>query len=870
MSKTANPASGSHTSGSTQKPGLSALNESKSLSELSDGLVTPSLARGRTTGVSCFEHGCLRLTCGFGNNPVVGAIIGTFPLFAKLSEVERNKFGAVLQKKTFKKKKTVIDDTKPGEGLYIINKGKAKVCRTDSSTGELSVHTILKKGDFFGEAAQLFNCARGMTVVADGALTVYLLTHQRCDKLFKQNKGSVMNSYFPKRAAIHVESSMTSGSKKKGKGAKLSRKKRDSFMQKHLDTSKLKITSKETFDGENPKIRPLLLQVLADGALFRDLSIEQKENIVNLMKPIKVPQGVTVVREGETGSDFYIITDGEFSMYRSDTPDPDEEKKSTGTLKLTKKLKSGECFGAVALMYSIVRDFTIKATGKNNILYSIDRISFRSVVAKVAKEKYMETIVFLRAVDYLKPLKNDELSKIVEKVTFQDYVKGEVIVPKGQRPDSLYIIVEGKVEMLEYATDGEVDTIVSLDVADFFGEYTLLKDQKNIEKWTRTTIKCVDKVKCLKLDPESFSLISDAVENLLMQRIKRRNSVQPRKSVKIVEKKEVIKKDPPIERSDLRVLGFLGKGSYGHVQLVQHKKTKETYALKGVMKREIVECDQVAHIVSEKRVMMILDSPFILRLHNTYKDDDCVYFLLEAALGGELFNVLRARTIIDEKTARYYVASVCLAFDYMHSKSIVYRDLKPENILLDARGFAKVADFGFAKVLTPENGNRSHTLCGTPDYLAPEVILGTGHSFGFDWWCIGIFIYELIAGWPPFMDDDGDVMNTYENIMNHRIEFPEHISDAAQDIMDAFLQHKPAERLGMSKEGIEEIKIQSWYHDFDWDGLINGTLTPPVKPIVKNNKDLSNFDEPEDGEIDRTDLETYEPTTDDHLWLKEF
>merc|ERR1712130_493294 len=297
--------------------------------------------------------------------------------------------------------------------------------------------------------------------------------------------------------------------------------------------------------------------------------------------------------------------------------------------------------------------------------------------------------------------------------------------------------------------------------------------------------------------------------------------------------------------------------------------SEKTYALKGVMKKEIVECNQVAHIVSEKRVMMELDSPFILKLYATYKDKDCVYFLLECSLGGELFNVLRARTILDENTAKYYVASVILGFTYMHAKNIIYRDLKPENILLDSKGYAKIADFGFAKELSPEDGFRTFTLCGTPDYLAPEVIMGTGHGFGFDWWCVGILIYELLAGWPPFMDNGGEVMRAYENIVQFNLRWPAHLSNDSISLMCEFLKDAPHERLGMTKGGLDDIKKQPWFYGFDWDGLASGKLAPPVNPKVMGKKDLSNFDPPEDGEIYRIP-EEYEPTEDDYIWEDEF
>jgi protein kinase A len=219
-------------------------------------------------------------------------------------------------------------------------------------------------------------------------------------------------------------------------------------------------------------------------------------------------------------------------------------------------------------------------------------------------------------------------------------------------------------------------------------------------------------------------------------------------------------------RKDLKVIGTLGKGSFGHVQLVKHKKSGMTYALKSVSKAQIVETCQQSHIISEKQTMAKLNSPFLIRLYATYKDKNQLYFLLEPSLGGELFTVLRKRKLFSDSVAAFYAASVVLGFEYMHSLDIVYRDLKPENLLLDKNGHLKITDFGFAKVLK----GRTWTLCGTPDYLAPEIVQMRGHGKGVDWWTLGILIFEMLASYPPFFDEDP--MKTYSKILHNTPKFP--------------------------------------------------------------------------------------------------
>ncbi len=289
--------------------------------------------------------------------------------------------------------------------------------------------------------------------------------------------------------------------------------------------------------------------------------------------------------------------------------------------------------------------------------------------------------------------------------------------------------------------------------------------------------------------------------------------------------------------TNLKVIGTLGKGSFGHVQLVQDKVSGQTFALKAVSKTQIVQTSQQGHVLSEKRTMMMLNHPFLVRLYQTYKDKNRLYFLLDPVLGGELFTFLRSRTLFDEEVARFYSAAVILGFEYMHDRNIVYRDLKPENVLLDHDGYVKITDFGFAKDI---GEGRTWTLCGTPDYLAPEIVAGAGHGKGVDWWTLGIFIYEMLASYPPFYDEDP--MKTYTKIMDGNVTYPSHLSSEAVSLIKKLLHPRATKRLGVVKGGAKLIKIHPWYQDMDWVMLINKKLQPAYIPNIKSKTDLSNFD----------------------------
>jgi CRP-like cAMP-binding protein len=287
---------------------------------------------------------------------------------------------------------------------------------------------------------------------------------------------------------------------------------------------------------------------------------------------------------------------------------------------------------------------------------------------------------------------------------------------------------------------------------------------------------------------------------------------------------------------DLDIIGTLGRGTFGHVQLVKDKH-EHIYALKAVNKAHVVTHNQVPHILNERATMLELDHPFIVKLYRTLKDRDFLYFLLEPSLGGELFTVLRNAEHFDNNTARFYAAIVVTVFQYIHGKDILYRDLKPENLLMDADGYIRVTDFGFAK----KTKERTYTFCGTPDYLAPEIVASAGHHTGADWWCLGILIYEMLAGYTPFYDENGPGQ-MYNKILGGKVFYPPSFCSEAKDIVSNLLQTKPTRRLGVILGGADVIRNHSWFAGLDWDKLLKRELPSPIPVTIKSKFDLGNFD----------------------------
>ncbi|ODN03282.1 Protein kinase DC2, partial [Orchesella cincta] len=278
-------------------------------------------------------------------------------------------------------------------------------------------------------------------------------------------------------------------------------------------------------------------------------------------------------------------------------------------------------------------------------------------------------------------------------------------------------------------------------------------------------------------------------------------------------------------------------GTFGRVVLVYDKENREYGALKILQLCDVIRLKQVDHVKNEKNILQEVNHPFIVNLKWHHKDEFNIYMLFEYVCGGELFSYLRNAGHFSSSTSSFYAAEIVCALEYLHSRNIVYRDLKPENILFDKNGHVKITDFGFAKKLT----DRTWTLCGTPEYLAPEIIQSKGHNKAVDWWALGVLIYEMLCGYPPFSDDNN--FSTYEKILAGKIDWPKNFDPVAKDLVKKLLTNDRTKRIGCMKNGPEDVKRHRWFRDYDWEDVKNRRLNPPIIPKVSFDGDTRNFDE---------------------------
>lgn len=289
-----------------------------------------------------------------------------------------------------------------------------------------------------------------------------------------------------------------------------------------------------------------------------------------------------------------------------------------------------------------------------------------------------------------------------------------------------------------------------------------------------------------------------------------------------------------VSKEDFDLLTVIGRGSFGKVMQVRHKKDGKIYAMKVMRKDAIIAKNQVTHTRDEKNILQSIRHPFIVNLNYAFQTKDKLYMILDYVNGGELFYHLKKEGKFSEERVKMYAAEISSALIHLHSHGIIYRDLKPENILLDRTGHIVITDFGLSKEVPKDDA--THTFCGTPEYLAPEVLRGQGHSYPVDWWSLGTLIYEMLTGLPPFYSKHINVM--YQKILNAQLTFPSFISESAKSLLEGLLTREVDRRLGG-----EDVRHHPFFAGISWTDLEAKKVAAPWVPPVRDAMDTTQIDD---------------------------
>ncbi|XP_068460931.1 cGMP-dependent protein kinase 1 isoform X1 [Clinocottus analis] len=572
-----------------------------------------------------------------------------------------------------------------------------------------------------------------------------------------------------------------------------------------LDPVTLAMVSHRSCDKSQESQRMIQSSFLKND-LLKNLDEGEVQTIISCMYPTTINQGSYVIQEGVSGAQAYVLEEGRLDMTKD------------GLKLLT--IEPEDMFGELALFYNCTHTYSVSAHTDSK-LWVIDRKCYQTILMQSALTRLSHSTELLISAPFLQSLPEDVIMKMSELMEETHYTDGDYIIRQGATGDTFYIISKGQVKVTEKKPDQEEQVVLSkLSERQWFGEKALWgEDVRTVN------VIAAGEVSCLVIDRETFK---DVIGGLVFDCT---HEVQQCPDYKTESEKDANLFSSTL--SDFQIICTLAVGEFGHVDLVQLKSNINClYAMRVLKKKLILSNSQQEHILREGSILMEAHSPFIARLHKTFRDVECLYILTEACLGGDLYSLLKDKGRLDECSSRFYSACVVEALTFLHRRGVMYRDIKPENVVLDEHGYAKL--IGSRCLKKADMGKKTWTFCGTPGYIAPEIILYKGHSISADFWSLGIFVFELLSGGLPFCDTDPIKILTATIRGIDQIDFPKTINEKASSLIKKLCRTNPSERLGSQRNGAKDIQKHKWFEGLNWDGLCKGTLHPPVIPKVRD------------------------------------
>ncbi|XP_030638627.1 cGMP-dependent protein kinase 2 [Chanos chanos] len=562
-----------------------------------------------------------------------------------------------------------------------------------------------------------------------------------------------------------------------------------------------------------------IMKAIGKNDFLSRLDDEQITMMVELLREVDRCPGDEVIKEGSEGDSMYIVAAGELKVIQAGRD--------------LRTLTSGDVFGELAILYNCRRTASVKAITAVK-LWCIERQTYRTIMTNKSKKKREQLMGFLKTAQTLKGLNDLQLSKIIDSMEEVRFQKNEVIVREGSEGNSFYIILQGEV-LVTKKVNGQQKIIRKMGQGEHFGEQALIR-----EILRTATCTAVGSVTCFSIDKEVFEE-TIPVETLQLYDDSKfmENPTTPERTSTSTSLR--LKDLIPVLYQEGRYQGepvTLGVGGFGRVELVTTLHHGKYYAMKKVSKKHIVSKRQEQHVLFEKRILLAIQCDFIVRLHAAFKDARYIYMIMEFCSGGEIWTKLKEFGRFDENTAVFIAACVVEAYAYLHKKGVMYRDLKPENLMLDAKGFVKLVDFGFAKELS--RGVKTYSFCGTPEYMAPEIIQNQGHDFAADFWSLGILVFELLVGSPPF--SSSEPQKIYAKILDGVMKFPPYMTEAARSLISKLCRPRPGQRLGNTKNGIKDVRHHRWFNSINWHKLRMGQVEAPTVKLIRKGPCYINFD----------------------------
>mmetsp|Transcript_88067 Transcript_88067/g.221654 ORF Transcript_88067/g.221654 Transcript_88067/m.221654 type:complete len:836 (-) Transcript_88067:101-2608(-) len=807
--------------------GCSQAKAAKSYVELKISDLTPPMSparkRSRSSGASASEKELANV-----ENKEYRAImqfLSKVPLFQRLPRDQHPILAGACERRDFEGDSFVVQEGDVGTELYVVRHGEARVLV--QGRGEVAK---LGAGDYFGESALLRNEPRIASVQAIGPLSTLKITREKF-----QDLGLTGHLQFANRKAVGGGGGQTRDVKLRPPCRKM--------------PAEYEAIMEALKANEN-------LQMISS------LDTDRMRQMAEVAWPETVASGMQIITQGDLAADyFYIVKSGSFDVQVTNmSAEPMSAESAAKTRRASRtvgNISSGGSFGELALLYAAPRAATIVAK-EDSVVWVIDRGNFKKILMQASSEKIDEYVKYLDSVEILKNLRDTERRAVAEAMVEMHFTKDEVVLRQGEPGSTFYVLCEGEaVVVKDNLEQVRLTANPHTRTAQYFGERALL----NKEPRAATVIVTSQTAKVLALDQESFNLLLGPLEDIFKRRARASKdclhcfncfafATPPQRLVtrQAEQQAMVIASSKSnatgcsdrarVMKKDLVRIGLLGCGAFGTVELYEHKETGESYAMKGLSKGFVVKTGMQDSVMSERFILMMTNSPFIIALLETFNGSQTLYFLLEAALGGELHaTYIRKDFYGSAPHARYYTGGVVLAFEHLHERRIIYRDLKPENLLLNDKGHLKVTDMGLSKFVI----GKTYTTCGTPDYFAPEIIDSTGHTIAVDWWMLGILLFELMTGHPPFESDSP--MQIYAKVLKgiNKVTFPHSVEGQVGDLVKEILKKEPSQRLPMRPGSTANLKQHGWFSGFTWVDLESLEMQPPYLPKVKSKTDIANF-----------------------------